>query len=682
MGRRKGSKSSKKGRKGREVKWSPVDFDDNTFRAVGSSFEGLVGFEEVDASEFFSKKSKPEQVKAVKSQIDTGTESSNVVQKVATKNVPNRKRKRVQPASTEPAEPEASSDDDFAVFSTHRKDQEGSPTTKPSPVRDAKGSKWRALGLHERVVSGVVKMGYMKPTPIQTQCVPLAGSKRRDIIAAAATGSGKTLAFCLPVLHRLCTAKGSDRGLKALVLTPTRDLALQIVSECRNAAVDVGMRVEPVVGGLSVQKQQRVLRRRPQMVVGTPGRLWALMSDLDPHLTDLKGLEYLILDEADRMLELGHFRELQQITDVVRKRIRPGNVQVMLFSATMTLEAANRDAAARAAKRKKRPRPGTALTLAESMRKLRKQLPFRGDPVLVDLSSSDGSTRGLSGGVQQYALECVEAEKDMYLYYALAGCGVDSGVAGGKTLVFVNAISCLRRLSGVLDALGVPAFTLHAKMQQRQRLKNLDRFRKRPGSVIIASDVAARGLDIKGVTRIVHYQLPRSAEVYIHRCGRTGRAGRSGVSIAIVGPGDRAAYARICSSMSRGKSGGIDEYEIDSALWQGVQDRVALAQKIDVLVAKKRKVKTSNDWFRRNAEAMDIALDDDMLDPTEREMSVRDRQAAARLADMQRRLAALLAEPLVARGVSRKYFTRNSSLRKAGGAPKKGKSVDLRSMRR
>eukprot|EP00466_Bigelowiella_natans_P001812 jgi/Bigna1/140579/aug1.57_g15287 len=254
----------------------------------------------------------------------------------------------------------------------------------------------------------------------------------------------------------------------------------------------------------------------------------------------------------------------------------------------------------------------------------------------------------------------------------LSGFGSGTLIVIIKQVVFVNSIACLRRIVAILAILELKVYPLHAKMQQRQRLKYLDRFRKDPSGVLIASDVAARGLDVADINYIVNYQLPRSAEVYIHRCGRTGRAGAKGMSLSLVGPNDQISYTKICKVM--GRIGDIPRYPVDPKFLRAIRDRISLAIQIDKVESKTKRKKSKNDWFRKNAALMDIDLDEELL---EDETGGREEQReAAKAAQLRQSLARLLAKPIVARGVSHKFFSLNKMKTKADG------SLDMTALRR
>lgn len=201
-------------------------------------------------------------------------------------------------------------------------------------------------------------------------------------------------------------------------------------------------------------------------------------------------------------------------------------------------------------------------------------------------------------------ISCLTEDKDLYLYYFIFRYP-------GRTLIFANSIDCIRRLVSLLTLLQLEPLRLHAGMQQRQRLKNLDRFRANPRAVLVSSDVAARGLDIPGVQHVVHYQLPRTAELYVHRCGRTARAHCDGISVALIGPDDMPAYKRICRDLH--KSNGLPDFPLDLLDVRALRKRLLLARRIDKEQHRVDKASREHNWFRRAAAAADLVLDTDLV---------------------------------------------------------------------
>jgi ATP-dependent RNA helicase DDX24/MAK5 len=220
--------------------------------------------------------------------------------------------------------------------------------------------------------------------------------------------------------------------------------------------------------------------------------------------------------------------------------------------------------------------------------------------------------------------------------------------------VFVNSIDAARRLIPVLRNLKIQVFGLHAQMQQRQRLKNIDRFKTTDNSILVASDVAARGLDIPLVEHVVHYQVPRSGDIYVHRSGRTARAGREGVSVLLVSPQELTAYKKLCQVLN--KSSAIQAFPVDHSILVHMKNRVQLAREIDQDEHTINKNSHEDDWFTKNAKEMDIDLDDQFLSKTNDE---KDAKTRGKIARKRQELNALLSEPLLPRGQSAKYLTSN-----------------------
>lgn len=238
----------------------------------------------------------------------------------------------------------------------------------------------------------------------------------------------------------------------------------------------------------------------------------------------------------------------------------------------------------------------------------------------------------------------------------------------GRTLVFVNSISCLRRLVNLLLVLKMPALPLHAEMQQKARLKSLERFKERENSILICTDVAARGLDIPKVPYIVHYQLPRTPEIYIHRSGRVARAGAAGLSFALVCESEQKIYRRLCLTLK--KVDGIPSLSIDAGYMVQIRSRMNLARQIDEAANASRKGKAERDWFVRQAEAMEMELDEDEMqiapardtgDDDGEDSKARAKDASVKLGNMQRELDFLLSKPLMHGTLSRKFYTLNAA---------------------
>ncbi|EPS61372.1 hypothetical protein M569_13422, partial [Genlisea aurea] len=531
---------------------------------------------------------------------------------------------------------------------------------------------WNELRLHPLIMKSIFRLNFKGPTAIQKACIPAAAHQGKDVIGAAETGSGKTLAFGLPIFQRvleerdkaqrLLTEKGtaSDRiapegVLRALIVTPTRELALQVTDHLKAVAIGTGIRVVPVVGGMSTEKQERLLKKRPEIVVGTPGRLWEIMSQGETHLVELHSLSFFVLDEADRMLETGHFQELQSIIDMLPMKkesaeMQPQNVncvnlstpqrkkrQTLVFSATLALSSDFRKKLKRGAVNGKKDGLNSIETLSE-------RAGMRANTAIIDLTNASVLVSKLVESI----IECREEDKDGYLYYILSIHG------HGRTIVFCTSIAAVRHISSLLRILGINIWTLHSEMQQRARLKSVDRFRANEDSILVATDAAARGLDIIGVRTVIHYQLPLSAEVYVHRCGRTARASTDGCSIALISPNDASKFAALSKSF---KKESFKMFPVEVSYLPDIMKRSSLAHQIDKIVRKSSKENAERTWLERNAESVGLDLEYD--DSDEETMNNKYRQNKAKsnqLKKLQQELDALLSTPLKPKTFSKRYL--------------------------
>ncbi|PWA56000.1 hypothetical protein CTI12_AA361700 [Artemisia annua] len=537
-------------------------------------------------------------------------------------------------------------------------------------VDDSEYHAWYELRLHPLLMKSIAKLKFKEPTPIQKACIPAGAHQGKDVIGAAETGSGKTLAFGLPILQRLLEEREKferqveEKGeadekviskglLRALIITPTRELALQVTDHLKQAAIGTDVRVVPIVGGMSTEKQERLLKGRPEIVVGTPGRLWELMSGGEVHLVELHSLSFFVLDEADRMIDNGHFHELQSIIDML-PMVREGHAedtencvtatgfqrkkrQTFVFSATIALSSDFR----------KKLKRGSVKAKSDgelnSIEALSERAGMRSNAAIIDLTNASIMPNKL----EESFIECKEEDKDAYLYYILSVHGQ------GRTIVFCTSIAALRHISSLLKLLEVNAWTLHAQMQQRARLKAIDRFRGNEHGVLLATDVAARGLDIPGVRTVVHYQLPHSAEVYVHRSGRTARASADGCSIALISPKESSKFVSLCRSFSMES---FREFPIDSTYMHEVTKRLSLARQIDKVLRKESQDKADKSWFKRNAESIDLIVEENDSEE-ERVNSIRKKKASsAKIKNLQQELSSLLSRPLQPRSFSSKFL--------------------------
>ncbi|KAJ8506075.1 hypothetical protein OPV22_006961 [Ensete ventricosum] len=632
------------------LRWNESLPADDPFFLLGESSEGgFLSLEEIDESEYGfiggildhevgNKKKKKKLSSDLKSKkrkrgeetgesdgscvvdVDEGEEDAKNKTKKKKKKSRRKKRKGV---SDESGEPKGESTVEGRDKNKHHNNFDGDDGNENLILDEGEVSAWKELRLHALLVKSIRRLGFKEPTPIQKACIPAAAHQGKDVIGAAETGSGKTLAFALPILQRLLEEREKEGRLihenrnsgekvfnggplRALIITPTRELALQVSDHLKEAAKFLDIQVVPIVGGMSTEKQERLLKRRPEIVVGTPGRLWELMSAGEQHLVELQSLSFFVLDEADRMIESGHFHELQSIIDMLPMTngsteqnsktvptLQRKKRQTFVFSATIALS----DNFRRKLKRglsSSRPSVSDGLSSIET---LSERAGMRPDVAIIDLTNA----AILAHKLEESFLECKEEDKEAYLYYILSVHGQ------GRTIIFCTSIAALRRISSVLRILGINTLTLHAQMQQRARLKAIDRFRGNEHSVLIATDVAARGLDIPGIRTVVHFQLPHSAEVYIHRSGRTARASADGCCIALISPSDKTKFFALCKSLSKES---LRQFPVDDSYMPEILKRLSLARQIDKILRKNSQENVNKSWLIRNAESLDLEVEE------------------------------------------------------------------------
>ena len=435
-------------------------------------------------------------------------------------------------------------------------------------------SAWNSMHLSDQTMEGLSKLKFSKPTPIQVTAIPSV-REGRDVIGKAPTGSGKTLAFAIPILESFYSRKNTvqneqkrqfNQSPLALVILPTRELASQIVDHIRALSSRTsceGPKVALLIGNMSIQKQRRIIRDA-DVVVATPGRLYGVLSESDEVMDKIQKVQFLVIDEADRLLKDGKFEELTQVLHLLeQKDIDPeadeeaeqtndkDNRQTLVFSATFSTDLQHK-----LAKNSWRSISSSSSTEA-SMSNLLNKLKFRDEsPLFIDVNP----TAQMAPLLHETFLECPDGmDKDLYLYGLLLMSGTTQ-----RTLIFVNSISAVRRLVAFLGNLNMPALSLQSQMPQKARLRSIERLntantlpvnsgnsQKQPArpTILIATDVAARGLDLPDVGLIVHYNLPRTSDTYIHRSGRTARASKKGTSVLLCAPQEVAGMRRLVAQI-------------------------------------------------------------------------------------------------------------------------------------
>ena len=344
-------------------------------------------------------------------------------------------------------------------------------------------AEYRQLGLSDELLRAIDKKGYVQATPVQAGAIPYF-MDWKDVIAKAPTGTGKTFAFGIPMVEHI---DPENDDVQALVLAPTRELAIQIQDELRDlCAFKEGVRVVCLYGGQPIDRQINQLKKSPQIVVATPGRL---MDHMKRRTVRLDKVQTVVLDEADRMLDMGFVRDVTHILDTMPKRRNLG-----MFSATISREV------------------------------LDISWVYQRDPVEITVQADQENRPDIA----QYSLQVDRSEKADVMAHLLDMGGYE------RVIAFCNTKNMTDRLAGLLDMRGISCAAIHGDIPQAVREKTLQKFREGKMRVLVATDVAARGLDIDDVDAVFNYDVPDENEYYIHRIGRTGRAKRHGVAFSLV----------------------------------------------------------------------------------------------------------------------------------------------------
>ena len=349
-----------------------------------------------------------------------------------------------------------------------------------------------SLGLRPEILQAIKETGYTEPTPIQSSSIPLV-LEGRDLIGIAQTGTGKTAAFTLPMLEKLIHQDGQrkGRGTRALVLSPTRELVVQIEENVKTYAKHIPVKVATVYGGVGENPQKKALRSGVELIIATPGRLMDLMGQ---GCTNFSECEFFVLDEADRMLDMGFLPNVRKIVSSLPKKR-----QTLLFSATLSKE----------------------------IEKLTRE--FQHSPKYVEI----GKRSNPADTVEQFLYEVSKSQKIGLLKHLLGNNELYS------VLVFTRTKYGADRVAKQLGKSGIPTGAIHSNRTQNQRTRALNDFKDGKIRVLVATDIAARGIDVEGITHVVNLDFPPTPEDYIHRIGRTGRAKSEGVAISFITEEDR-----------------------------------------------------------------------------------------------------------------------------------------------
>ena len=368
-----------------------------------------------------------------------------------------------------------------------------------------------SFGLDPRVLRALSEQGYTKPTPIQAQAIPVV-LLGKDVMGAAQTGTGKTAGFALPIIQRLlplanASASPARHPVRALMLTPTRELADQVYDNVARYARHTDLRSTVVFGGVDMNPQTDALRRGVEILVATPGRL---LDHVQQKSVNLSQVQMLVLDEADRMLDMGFLPDLQRIINLL-----PAKRQTLLFSATFSPEIKK---------------------LAAS---------YLHQPVTIEVARSNSANEN----VRQTVYQVQDGQKQEAVVHLLKQ-RADQGLSR-QCIVFVNSKIGCSRLARHLEREGINAAAIHGDKTQTERMQTLEGFKQGTIDALVATDVAARGLDIADMPCVINFDLPFNAEDYVHRIGRTGRAGATGDALSIFVPGDERLLADIEKMLKR-----------------------------------------------------------------------------------------------------------------------------------
>ena len=392
------------------------------------------------------------------------------------------------------------------------------------------------LGIDSDIVAALASKGITSPFPIQEQAIPLALTGQ-DLIGQAKTGTGKTLGFGLPIIQRLGTDPA--HGAKALVVVPTRELAIQVAEDLTLASSNRNVQVVAIYGGKSYEGQVAQIDAGAQLIVGTPGRLIDLSNQ---RKLDLSKIECMVLDEADEMLDLGFLPDVEKLF-----AFTPAGRQTMLFSATM---------------------PGQIVSLARK---------YQNKPVHIRVNDPDeGHTKA---DIKQFFYRAHAMDKDEVVARILQAEG------RGKTVIFTKTKRQAAKVADELSDRGFNATALHGDMSQEAREKSMDSFRSGKKDILVATEVAARGIDVDDVTHVINYTVPEDEKAYLHRTGRTGRAGRTGIAVTFVDWEDLVRWSHIDKALELNTPDPVETYSSSPHLFTdldipaGTKGRIAASKR-------------------------------------------------------------------------------------------------------
>ncbi|ESP05208.1 hypothetical protein LOTGIDRAFT_52002, partial [Lottia gigantea] len=422
------------------------------------------------------------------------------------------------------------------------------------------------------------------------------------------------------VLDPKSTTVKTDKPLIALILEPTRELAIQVKNHIQKAAKYINVQIATVVGGMAPQKQRRILSHCPEIIIATPGRLWELLQEVNPHLIKIPTVKVLVVDEADRMVEKGHFEELSKLFEFMKENVESRlKRQTLVFSATLTMihQGPNR----RLKKKKKKVDPEDKLGL------LMQHIGVKQKKKVIDLTNKTGT----AGGLTEARINCAKDEKHMMMMMM------------SRSFCFYSYVKFYLKQKMCFAILKMIFIVLSLKFPG-----NSDGF-------LLASDVAARGLDIPNVQHVIHYQVPRTIENYVHRSGRTARANQEGLSVMLISQDDVQNYRKIIKNLNRDEE--LPVFPVEYQYIPLLKAQLRQALEIDKLDHRFTKVKRQNDWFSKAAEEMEIDIEDEKL-LVDLGDSEEQRRHGVKLEQLRSSLKQSLKQPLAPKTFSGKYPTK------------------------
>lgn len=434
---------------------------------------------------------------------------------------------------------------------------------------DTDGASFFSLSLSRPILKGLTAVGFTAPTPIQAKTVPVA-LMGKDVVGGAVTGSGKTAAFMIPILERLLFRQKKTATTRVAILMPTRELALQCFAVGKKLAAFTDITFGQAIGGMNSREQEKDLKKRPDIVVATPGRFIDFMRNSSSFAVDT--IEILVLDEADRMLEEGFADELNEILSTI-----PKSRQTMLFSATMTSK-------------------------VDDLIRIGMQRPVR---IMVDALKSSAA------GLTQEFVRLRPGRENKRLGYLMYLC---TTTYTNRVIIFFRQKKEAHRVCIVFALAGLQAAELHGSMTQDQRIRAIEAFRSGSASFLLATDVASRGLDIKGIEAVINYEAPQSHEIYLHRVGRTARAGRSGRACTIAAEPDRK-VVKAAVKAARNQGAKVQQRSVDpkdadewqqrvDAMEDEIEDVMKEEKEERALQATERDLNRAGNFVKHEAEIM------------------------------------------------------------------------------